>query len=402
MLHMRYLSNKLLACSRVLVFAFCTGSWLLVSVTCARYVKYIPDPENDINQWLSNFTHQISFNYEYEAKLRFIRVEGIGFCVIGEGEKLSGTWYGEGGEQEFEYIGLGDIEYSKKDRAWEQVSRGEESDIFTQITRILSTSKFDYEGKGKGYEYVFKANIPFLDPERRKEMVGKITISPDNFLPDFIWAGLPDSSTYWTAQIFDYNSTKEIKAPTKDKREYLIRPEIEKREGMGSLERRLELLSLDYRLRENGEGFLLQLPLHYGLEDAAKFLKPGGMALYAVTDERKDAGRIGYLKGDVQKPLFLTERLAADRDIKDVKIRFDRSSALYMSLKLRGKRLLPRMVALEVDSTLVATATLDTLVKSDRIDLYPEMQYTEMEILRAYILQPLGGYEVKASGGARR
>jgi hypothetical protein len=401
-LHMRYLSNKLHSRSRVLLSSFCIVSWLLVCVTCARYVKYVPDPENDINQWLSNFTHQISFNYKYEAKLRFIRVEGTGCCVISEGEKLSGTWYGESGEQRFEYIGLGDIEYSKKGRAWEQVSRGEESDIFTQITRILSTNKFGYKGKVRGYEYEFKANIPFLDPDRRKEMVGEITISPNNFLPDFIWAGLPDSSTYWTARIFDYNSTKEIRSPTKDKREYLITPEVGPHEGKGSLERRLELLSLDYRLEENGEGFLLKLPLHYGLEDAARFLKPGGMALYAVTDERKDAGRIGYLKDDVQKPLFLTERLVTDRDIKDVKIRFDRSSALYMSLKLRGKRLLPHKVALEVDSILVATATLDTLVKSDRIDLYPEMQYNELEILRAYILQPLGAHEVKASGGERR
>ncbi len=371
-------------------------------MNCARYVKYVPDPENDINQWITNFKHQISFNYRYEAKLRLIGVEGTGFCVIGEGEKLSGKWYGQGGEQEFEYIGLGDIEYSKKGRSWERVSRGEESDIFTQIARILSTNKFGYEGKGKSYKYVFKANIPFLDPERRKEMVGVITISPDNYLPDFVWAGLPDSSTYWTAQIFGYNSTKKIKSPVKDRLAYLIIPNIQKHEGNGLLEKRLDLLSLDYRLRENGDGFLLELPFHYGLEDAVTFLKPGGMALYAVTDERKDASRIGYLKGDAQKPLYLTERLATDRDIEDVKIRFDRSSALYMSLKLRGKRVLPGMVALAVDSILVATATLDTLIKSDRIDLYPEMQYTEMEILRAYILQPLGAYEVQASGGERR
>jgi hypothetical protein len=401
-LPLRSLGNGLVAYPRSVVSAFCLSLCILLSVTCTRYVKYVPDPEKDVNQWLSNFSHQISFSYEYEAKLRSIRVEGRGNCVIGKGERLSGKWYGDGGEQEFEYIGLGDIEYSKKGRTWEQVSRGEESDIFTQITRILSTEEFNYEGRDGAYEYVFKANVPFLDPLRRKEMVGVMTISTDNYLPDFVWAGLPDSSTYWTAKIFDYNSAKYIGSPVKEKQEYFVLRKNRSNEGGEALERRLDLLSLDYWLHENREGFVLGLPLQYGMEDVETFLKPGGMVLYAVTDERKDAKRIVYLKGDVQKPVYLTERLATDRDLKDVKIRFDQSSALNISLMLRGKRVLPSMVALEVDSILVATATLDTSTKSDRIDLYPEMQYTEIEILRAYVLQPLGAYEVKASGGERR
>lgn len=322
--------------------------------------------------------------------------------MIGEGEKLSGTWFGEGTAQQFEYVGLGDIEYSRTDRGWERLSRGEESDIFAQITRILSTKIYSYQGQDEGYEYVFKANIPFLDPGRRKEMVGLMTISPRNFLPDFVWAGLPDSSTYWTARLFDYNSKKEIKPPVKDKSEYLIIPGNVETEGRSSLEKRLKLLSLDYRLEDIGEGFLLRLPLHYGLDDAMTFLKPGGMALYAVAEEQQESGRIAYLMGDARQPVYLTELLATDRDIKDVKISFDRSAALCMSLRLRRKRLLPFMVAIEVDSILIGTAPLDTLKKSDRIDLYPEMQYNEIEILRGYILQPLGAYEVRASGGERR
>ncbi len=126
------------------------------------------------------------------------------------------------------------------------------------------------------------------------------------------------------------------------------------------------------------------------------------MALYAVAEQQQESGRIAYLLGDVRKPVYLTELLATDRDIKDVKISFDRSSALFMSLRLRGKRMLPYRVAIEVDSILIGTAPLDTLKKSDRIDLYPEMQHNEIEILRAYILQPLGAYEVRASGGERR
>ncbi|UCD06393.1 MAG: hypothetical protein JSV98_03965 [candidate division WOR-3 bacterium] len=402
MLRVRDIRDILPAFLRFQICLCCIASLILSSVDCVRHVRYVPDPEKDINQWLSNFSHQISFHYEYEAKLRFVRMEGTGYCVIGEGEKLSGTWFGEGSAQKFEYVGVGDIEYSRTDRDWERLSRGEESDIFAQITRILSTKKYSYQGQNQSYEYVFKANIPFLDPGRRKEMVGLITISPRNFLPDFVWAGLPDSSTYWTARLFDYNSKKTIKPPVKDKSEYLIIPVNEEAEDRSSLEKRLKLLSLDYRLEELGEGFLLKLPLHYGLDDAMTFLQPGGMVLYAVAEQQQESGRIAYLLGDARKPVYLTELLATDRDIKDVKISFDRSSALRMQLRLRGKRMLPYRVAIEVDSIVIGTAPLDTLKKSDRIDLYPEMQHNEIEILRAYILQPLGAYEVRASGGERR
>lgn len=385
-----------------MLHGFFAGLLILLSGTCARYSTYVPDPEKDINRWVTNFTHQISFKYEYEAKLRSIRVEGKGFCVVGKGERLSGKWYGDGSEQDFEYVGMGDIEYSRKGTVWEQISRGEESDIFTQITRILSTDEFSYSGIDGGYEYIFKANIPFLDPLRRKEMVGMMTVSPDNFLPVHVWAGLPDSSTYWTARIFDYNSTRNIRSPAGQKREYLVTSKNASKDDSRALERRLDLLSVDYWLQEKNEGFMIGLPIHYSIEEAAVFLKTGGMVLYAVTDMHEDASRIAYLKGDVKKPVYLTERLATERDVRDAKLRFDQSSALYISIVLRGKRALPGKVALEVDSVLVATATLDTSIKSDRIDLYPEMQYTEMEILRAYILQPLAAYEVKASGGERR
>lgn len=399
---MRSHSNGLPVGLRVLLHGFFAGLLILLSVTCARHFTYVPDPEKDINQWVANFTHQISFNYEYEAKLKSIRVEGIGFCVIGKGERLSGKWYGDGSEQDFEYVGMGDIEYSRKGVAWEQISRGEESDIFTQITRILSTDDFIYGGRDDDYEYRFKANVPFLDPLRRKEMVGMMTVSPDNFLPTRVWAGLPDSSTYWTARIFDYNSSRSIRSPAKEKREYLVTSKNGSKEDGGALEKRLDLLSVDYWLQEKSEGFAIGLPNHYSIEDATVFFKTGGMVLYAVTDKSEDASRIAYLRGDVNKPIYLTERLATERDVRDAKLRFDQSSALFISLMLRGKRPLPGKVALEVDSVLVATATLDTSTKSDRIDLYPEMQYTEMEILRAYILQPLAAYEVKASGGERR
>jgi hypothetical protein len=378
------------------------GPCVIFFLNCVQYARYVPDPEKDIEQWIANFTRQRSFSYEYETKLKSVSVEATGYCVIGKGERLSGTWYGPGGAQKFDYVGLGDIEYLKKGSAWERISRGEESDIFTQIVRILTTDTFEYKGGDGDFTYRFRANVPFLDPERRKDMIGFITVSSDNFLPKYIWAGLPDSTTYWTARLSGYNSARGIKPPVKEMQEYLVIPNTRSTDDYAKLKRRLELLSVESRLEQVDNGFLLRLDEYLGLEDVMEMLRPGGMALYEATGDREKAAKTAYLLGDMYRPLYLTGRFATEGDIRRIDIGFDRSSKPYVSLKLRKKYALRHLVALEVDTILAATAALDTLAKSDRIDLYPEMKYSEMEFLRAYILQPLGAFEVQPSPGERR
>lgn len=378
------------------------GPCLIFALSCVQYTKYVPDPEKDIEQWIANFSRQRSFSYEYQAKLKSVSVEAAGYCVVGKGERLTGTWYGPGGAQEFEYVGFGDIEYSRRGSTWERISRGEESDIYTQIERILTADTFEYRGGNGEFTYQFKANVPFLDPERRKDMIGFITISSDNFLPEHIWAGLPDSTTYWTARLSDYNSAKGIGLPVKEIQEYLVIPIAPSTDDHAKLRKRLELLSLESRLEQVENGFLLKLHGHLRLEDVIEMLRPGGMSLYGATRDQEKAVKTGYLLGDMYRPLFLTERYATEGDIRGVDIGFDRSSTPYISLGLRRKYVLPNVVALEVDTILAATATLDTLTKSDRIQLYPDMKYTELELLRAYILQPLGDLEVQPSRGERR
>lgn len=375
---------------------------LILALSCVQYARYVPDPEKDITQWIANFRRQRSFSYQYETKLKSVSVEANGYCIIGKGERIAGTWYGPGGAQQFEYVGLGDMEYSRRGSTWERISRGEESDIYTQLTRILTTDTFEYAGADGDYAYRFKANVPFLDPERRKDMIGFIIISADNFLPEYIWAGLPDSTTYLMARLSGYNSTKGIKPPVREMKEYQVITDMRSVDNYAKLKRRLELLSVEYRLEQIDDGFLLRVDEYLGLEDVVKMLRPGGMSLYEATNDHAKAFRTAYLLGDMYRPVYLTEDFATESDVRRIEVGFDRSSKPYISLRLRKKYTLPQMVALEVDTILTAIVTLDTLVKSDRIDLYPEMKHSEIELLGAYILQPLGDLEVQSSPGERR
>lgn len=373
---------------------------IIVSHGCTKYAKYIPDPVKDIDGWAKNFEQQKSFSYEYEMKTNFVSVRACGDCVIGVGERLSGQWERGDGVQEFEYIGLGDIEYARKGSDWEKAPRGEESDVFTQIKRLLSFDKFEYEGFDDGFLYRFRANVPFLAPDRRKEMIGIMKISDDDYLPEFIWAGLPDSSIYWTAQIFDRNTYKDVKTPIKEYREYLVSYGAQTGDDIyGNIESRLDLLNVDYRLKSVREGLLISLPDQYGVEDVEKMLRTGGLSVYGVVQTGKAATRTAHLKDDLYAPVFLSDLLFTEVLVKDAEINFDQRSTPYIALRLREGRKMPHMIAFEVDSVLIATATLDTLYKMDRIKVYPDMQYREMEILRAYIKKPLGALKISPTGG---
>ncbi len=373
---------------------------LLVFVGCARYVTYVPDPVKDIGQWVRNFRHQRSFSYRYEMKTPFVKVHATGDCVIGVGERLKGQWEREDDVQEFEYIGLGDVEYTRRGGDWAKEPRGEESDVFAQIDRMLSFDKYEYQSFDAGYNYRFRANVPFLAPDRRKEMIGFLKIMADKFLPAYMWAGLPDSSTYWAAEIYGYNTHKNVKAPVQEYREYAVSyVAVSNGDLHDDLEKRLDLIGVSYRMATVPVGILIGLPEQYSIDDLEKMLRPGGLSVYGVAESGKAAQRTAYLKDDIYKPIFVSDLLFTDAFVRDTDMGFDQVSTPYITLRLRQKRNMPRVIAFEIDSIMVATATLDTLGKMDRIKLYPDMQYREIEILRAYIEQPLGAVKITSAGG---
>jgi len=381
-------------------FIGCLSISVVFLSSCAKRITYVPDPIKDVDQWIKNFALQRSFRYEYEMRTNFVTVSAKGECVIGIGEQLSGQWESEGSIKEFKYIGLGDVEYVGKGGKWEVSARGEESDVFTQITRLLSLGKFEHVVNDRDYSYQFKANIPFLAPDRRKEMIGHVRISPGNYLPEFIWAGLPDSSMYLTAHISGYNVLRSISAPVTDYRDYSVLFDVAtEHTSTRAVKQRLDLCNIPYRAEPAGRGLLMKLPIQYQLEDAVKLLRPGGLAVYGVVPDGKEARRTAYIKDNMYLPVFLSELLFDESAVRDAEVRFDEQSRPHIELRLHKRLDMPLAVAFEVDNIVIATATLDTLNKMDRILLYPDMQYHEIEILRAYIKRPLGALRISPAGG---
>jgi hypothetical protein len=374
---------------------FLTLCGVLALLSCVRYVEYIPDPEKDIEIWVQNLSRQRSFKYLYELKTQAVFTAANGVCIIGRGEHVEGSWYSPDSQVPFEYYGFNDVEYSKEQDMWQTMSRGDESDILAQVTRLLEFRTFEYLGIDDTYNYTFKANIPFLVPGRWKEMVGVMKVSQRSYLPTMIWAGLPDSSVYWRIELFEFNRLKKIDPPIRTWKTYQVKIG---HDYTKTLKKRLEMTDITHRLDRRGQDILLSTPYFYTIEDIREVLRVRPIRVYGVTQNKMNASRLGYMLGDETKPLYLTEVICSEQDIKRADIRFDGASRPYIELKLKEKYTFTSMIAFEVDSMIVGTAVLDTLKKIDTITMNSAMSFYELQLLKAYIHQPLPDVELEMEG----
>jgi hypothetical protein len=359
--------------------------------SCVPYLKYTPDPKKDVGMWVKNFDRQRSFVYEYRMRTQSTEVNGRGACVIGRGEHIKGRWQSASGSFDFEYYGIDDIEYSRKDGSWVESARGEESNIFVQIQRMLNFDKFELMEKEPDYHYRFKANVPFLAPGKWKEMVGMMRVSPKNFMPDFIWAGLPDSSVFWEARLKDYNRTEAIEAPAAKWNDFRITADSSADFGklLPAVERRLRLIGVPFRLKTADRALLLSIPSGYQASNIEDLCAPGQAAINWLTSDKNQAVKIGYLMDDLKQPLLLTGEALDPQAIKDCRLLIDRVSRPYLQLILRKKLGRPGSLCLEVDSMIVSQMTIDKGQNLSIIRADINMGYYQMNIIRAAIIQPL-------------
>src|SRR4030043_1773012 len=234
---------------------------------CSQYVNYTPDPNKDVDQWITNFANQRSFNYHYIMKTMSVYTEAYGECLIGIGEHLSGMWQGNEQKLDFEYYGLYDLEYEKQNGHWIENVRGEQTEILTQIERVLEFDEFEYQPDVEMYTYRFKANVAFLSPIHRKEMVGSIRFSGKDYRPVEIWAGLPDSSVYWMVKLSDYNRLRSIKPPVMKWQEHTI----DTGENYGSLKKRFNLLDIPYRIKRGNQKVEINVPGYISADELQRY-----------------------------------------------------------------------------------------------------------------------------------
>jgi len=369
--------------------------------SCVPYLNYTPDPKRDVGMWVKNFERQKSFVYEYRMKTRTTDVTGRGVCVIGWGEHIKGRWQSSANSFDFEYFGINDLEYSHKDGLWNEAARGEESNIFIQIQRMLEFDKFEFLDKEPNYHYRFKANVPFLAPDKWKEMIGKMRISPKNFLPEFVWAGLPDSSVFWQVQIKDFNRTGYIEAPKAEWHDFRLTADsltdIEKLAA--AVKRRLALCGVPFRLKTVDRTLVLSMPAGFKASDIGDLLTPGRTAIHWLTTDKTKAVKIGYLLDDLKQPLLLTGEAIESQGIKDCRLQIDRASRLFLQLVMKRKLDRPGSLCLEVDSLIIAQMAIDKGQSLSTIRIDINMGYYQMNIIRAAIVQPLPPINITLASG---
>jgi hypothetical protein len=376
--------------------SYCSLLWCLWCLQCAPRVTYTPDPEKDVSAWVQTFSQQRSFAYRYTLKTQAVLAEASGECVIGLGEHISGVWRGDT-TVHFEYVGLGDREWSWQDDAWHDRIRGEQSDFFTQITRVLEFDSFEYRGFDSGYVYDFKATVPFLSPGGWKEIRGILRISDRTFLPDDVWVGLPDSSVFWHMELSHYNERTSIEAPVATSVQYELQGVSAEHER--AVDRRLTLLGIEHHVRNHDGAVVLTVPQYYTADYVQTVFDEKHVLVYEVVPSQQQARKVGYEHGDESKPVYLADTFASVEDIKDIRIRFDSRSRPFLDIQLKEKREAPSRIGCEVNGGLIGVTTLDTHGKIDRIRLYAHMSYSDLQIMRAALLKPLPCVQIRTVRG---
>jgi len=379
-----------------------TLKWLMflicysLIINCGPEFTYTPEPEKDVKMWMRNLSYQKSFKYEYDLHTAFAKINANGDCIIGRAEHIKGIWdYGDT-IVNFEYIGVNDREWAKKEDRWIESARGEESDIYAQIKRLLEFEKFELLDGNDKFLFRFNATLPYLAPDRWREMVGYVEIARKNYLPEMIWVGLPDSSVYWRVRFDDYNHNRNIFPPYIDIKNYEIKLDssINQKQAIKKIKNRLKLLKLKWQLKKEGDKIILQVPGDYDIYDIDELLAPGITTIYSVARNGNEASRISYLKGNVNQLIYLSDIKYDYNHIKSAGLNFDKLSRPYITMKLKKKLEPTDQIAIEVDSSLIAIIRLDKDQKMDKITIYLDMEYLELLKYTAFISQPLFKIEV--------
>ena len=150
---------------------------------------------------------------------------------------------------------------------------------------------------------------------------------------------------------------------------------------------------MEHRLKKSGRSVMLTIPSYISEEDITGMLKNRVLNIYSVAEEKEDAKKVVY--DDSNTPVFLTDKFLDGNDIKNAKIRRDRSSKFYLEIFLKEKIVSPQRIAFELDGSIIGQETLDTSGKISKLKLYTNMQYFDIQILRASLLQPLPSIELE-------
>ncbi len=192
------------------------------------------------------------FNYEYSfhSSLLLKEGKGVGYTnLLLLREERKGEIRSPAGVKKYHCLGAGDWEYVKSKKGWEKRTRSEDSDIM-RILEILLVNDPAYG------ETLFKPNLIFLGLTDNENAKGKIRYQKGK-LREII------AQDSWTKVDFriklnDHYRLKDLRIPFSPEMR-IIFPLPQRKELLGTLQRRLACLKLNYQLKRQGKKATLAL-----------------------------------------------------------------------------------------------------------------------------------------------
>ncbi|MBN1150172.1 hypothetical protein JXA84_03005 [candidate division WOR-3 bacterium] len=116
-----------------------------------------------------------------------------------------------------EIIGIGSREYHFVSGKWQEYPRTDLSDLYFQTELVLLDSNFIYDTEKSSpgnYAFVFKPNLPLLDPLGKIITSGLIVVGASDTIVKSIKAYSPDSSFLWSLEITSMGIEEDIHPPS--------------------------------------------------------------------------------------------------------------------------------------------------------------------------------------------
>lgn len=166
---------------------------------------------------LDGLTRLRSFRFSYrlwrqEPPRVELQFEGV--CVLPAQEERRGYQWFDSGSTQVWLMGFDDIEYELRDQRWSIHPRGEETELLTQLRRVMRLGGFELiEETPTRFIFSFRPNLAFLDPTFEKELWGVMEVGRPDLLPSRIEAQDSAGTIGLVVELWGYNRAHRLKPP---------------------------------------------------------------------------------------------------------------------------------------------------------------------------------------------
>ena len=226
----------------------------------------------------------------------------------------------------------GPEQYEREPSGWRRTMRGIETKVLEQGEGAFRGRPFEFVGTQRGrYRFVFKPDLPILDPTQTKKLTGVMEVDPRSGLPVRLYCSDAAKAAEWELRLGRFNRAGSVDVPYEPAMTVDARPTRPlSRTAFGSavaiINARLVKLGWEHRLRRTSRGLVLLLGQPKSRRQVESLFSRGNVEVWQGrwigTGESTDAavglggpGRTVEVGGDASRRVLLEHLLAANEQI---------------------------------------------------------------------------------------